>query len=74
MVLMVIVDAQYKFILCDFGTNGRISDGGVLRNTVFFDKLQHNKLNIPAEELNSNRSLPYVFVADDAFPLRTDMI
>jgi len=38
MVLMVIVDAQYKFILC-VGTSGRISDGGVLRNTVFFDKL-----------------------------------
>ncbi|CAK1591625.1 unnamed protein product [Parnassius mnemosyne] len=76
MVLMAIVDAQYKFILCDFGTNGRISDGGVLRNTVFFEKLQDSKLNIPAAELvnNSNRSLPYVFVADDAFPLRTDMI
>jgi len=76
MVLLAIVDAQYKFILCDFGTNGRISDGGVLRNTVFFDKLEHNKLNIPAYEIvkNSNKSLPYVFVADDAFPLRTDMI
>jgi len=76
MVLLAIVDAQYKFILCDFGTNGRISDGGVLRNTVFFDKLEHNKLNIPADEIvrNSNKSLPYVFVADDAFPLRTDMI
>lgn len=75
-VLMAIVDTQYTFILCDFGTNVRISDGGVLRNTVFFNKLQHNKLNIPAEELvrNSNKSLPYVFVADDAFPLRTDMI
>jgi len=76
MVLMAIVDTQYTFILCDFGTNVRISDGGVLRNTVFFNKLQHNKLNIPAEELvrNSNKSLPYVFVADDAFPLRIDMI
>lgn len=36
MVLLAIVDAQYQFILCDFGTNGRISDGGVLQNTVFF--------------------------------------
>ncbi|CAK1592419.1 unnamed protein product [Parnassius mnemosyne] len=76
MVLMAIVDAQYKFILCDFGTNGRISDGGVLRYTVFFEKHQDSKLNIPAAELvkNGNRSLPYVFVVDDAFPLRTDMI
>lgn len=29
MVLMAIVDAQYQFILCDFGTNRRVSDGGV---------------------------------------------
>ncbi|XP_061717342.1 putative nuclease HARBI1 [Cydia pomonella] len=76
MVLMAIVDAQYQFILCDFGTNGRISDGGVLQNTTFFQKLQENDLNIPAEEIvtNSSKSLPYVFVADDAFPLRTDMM
>lgn len=73
---MAIVDAQYKLTMCDFGTNGRILDGGVLRNTVFFEKPKHNKLNIPAEELvrNSSRNLPYVFVADDAFPLRTVMI
>lgn len=76
MVLMAIVDAQYQFILCDFGTNGRVSVGGVLRNTKFFQMLQNNELNIPAEELvtNSSRHLPYVFVADDAFPLRSDIM
>ncbi|XP_025191748.1 uncharacterized protein LOC112591999 [Melanaphis sacchari] len=76
MVLMVIVDAQYQFILCDFGTNGRVSDAGVLQNTKFFQMLQNNELNIPAEELvtNSSRHLPYVFVADDAFQLRSDIM
>lgn len=52
---MTIVDIKYKFILCDFGTNGRISDCSVLKNTVFFEKLQHNKLNISAEELIRNK-------------------
>lgn len=76
MVLMAIVDAQYQFILCDFGTHGRVSDAGVLQNTKFFQMLQNNELNIPAEELvtNSSRHLPYVFVADDAFPLRSDIM
>lgn len=76
MVLMAIVDANYQFLLCDFGTNGRISDGGVLQNTEFYKKLQDNNLEIPPAESaeRSSRILPYVFVADDAFPLRCDMI
>lgn len=75
-VLMAIVDARYRFLLADFGTNGRVSDGGVLQNTKFFEKLQKKKLNIPNTEQiqHSSRCLPYVFVADDAFPLRPDML
>ncbi len=30
---MAIVDADYKFIYIDVGTNGRISDGGVWNKT-----------------------------------------
>ena len=76
MVLLAIADANYRFILVDFGTNGRVSDGGVLQNTAFFRKLQNNLLNIPRESevRHGLRKLPYVFVADDAFPLRTDML
>lgn len=76
MVLMAIVDAKYRFLLADFGTNGRVSDGGVLQNTTFFEKLQMKHLNLPNSEQiqHSSRCLPYVFVADDAFPLRPDML
>nr|CAI5842911.1 unnamed protein product [Callosobruchus analis] len=76
MVLMAIVDAKYRFLLADFGTNGRIYDGGVLQNTKFFEKLQNKTLKLPTSETlkNSTRCLPYVFVADDAFPLRVDML
>nr|CAI5839350.1 unnamed protein product [Callosobruchus analis] len=76
MVLMAIVDAKYRFLLADFGRNGRISDGGVLQNTKFLEKLQNKTLKLPTSETlkNSTRCLPYVFVADDAFPLRVDML
>ncbi|RVE45484.1 hypothetical protein evm_009823 [Chilo suppressalis] len=50
MVLLAIVDAKYRFIMCDFGTNGRVSDDGVLHNTVFYKKLEKNLLKIPVEE------------------------
>jgi hypothetical protein len=29
LVLMAVVNANYEFLYCDIGTNGRISDGGV---------------------------------------------
>lgn len=76
MVLLAVVDARYRFIMCDFGTNGRVSDGGVLKNTNFFGKLQNNLLKIPNAEIirNTSRKLPYVFVGDDAFPLRVDLM
>nr|CAI5826506.1 unnamed protein product [Callosobruchus analis] len=50
MVLMAIVDAKYRFLLADFGTNGRISDGGVLQNTKFFEKLQNKTLKLSTSE------------------------
>lgn len=52
---MAIVDANYRFILCDIGTNGRVSDGGVIENTQFYQKLKTEKLNIPlAEKVENN--------------------
>lgn len=76
MVLLAIVDARYRFLLVDFGSNGRISDGGVLLNTKFFAKLQSGELNIPEpSDVSDNfKSVPYVIVADDAFPLRPDIL
>ncbi|CAH1983790.1 unnamed protein product [Acanthoscelides obtectus] len=76
MVLLAIVDARYQFIMCSFGVNGRISAGGVLQTTTFYDKLQKRQLSIPSDEpiKESSKILPYVFVADDDFALRTDMM
>lgn len=76
MVLMAIVDANYKLSMCDFGIYGRVSDGGVLQNTKFFERLVNDHLNIPKPSRirNSSRILPYVFVADDVFALREDMV
>nr|CAI5843808.1 unnamed protein product [Callosobruchus analis] len=62
--------------MCDFGVNGRISDGGVLQNTTFYEKLEDKQLHMSSDESvkKSSKILPYVFVADDAFALRIDMI
>lgn len=71
-VLMAIVDANYKFLMVDVGANGRVSDGGVLKNTLFWRKLSQNQLDMPdPRELSDtpNEKFPYVFIGDEAFQL-----
>jgi len=73
---MAIVNANYEFVICDVGTNGRVSDGGVIDNTKFYKNLQSETLNLPkAENVNgSNKKLNYVFLGDEAFSLRPDFL
>jgi len=79
-VLLAIVDYDYKFIFVDVGCQGRISDGGVYRNSFFYRATQENLLNLPparplplSNDIFYNdqytEPMPYVFLADDAFPL-----
>lgn len=76
MVLMAVVNANYEFIICEFGVNGRNSDGCVIEYTKFYEKLKNNTLNIPqAENLrNSNKCLNYVFIGDEAFALNPNLL
>ncbi|XP_068083928.1 putative nuclease HARBI1 [Anabrus simplex] len=72
LVLMGIVNANYEFILVDFGVNGRISDGGVLEYTEFYRRLISNKLNVPKPAICED--LPFVFIGDEAFSLRENFM
>ncbi|KAL4103917.1 hypothetical protein QTP88_019234 [Uroleucon formosanum] len=74
-VLMAVVDADYNFLYADVGCQGRISDGGVFRSTSFFKQLEEQKLEIPPAEklIGREKAVPYVFVADEAFPLKENI-
>lgn len=76
LVLLAICNANYEFILCDFGTNGRVSDGGVIDETLFYAKLKNKTLRLPtpSKARNTEKLLPYVFVGDEAFALRNDFL
>lgn len=69
---MALVNSDYKFIFVDVGTNGRISDGGIYGSSKLNQKIINNTLNIPGPCPLPNRELPvpFVIVADDAFPLK----
>ena len=66
---MAVVNANYEFLYADVGTNGCVSDGGVLNNTTFGQKLKDNELHIPPI---GKHGLPCVLVGDEAFALRPD--
>ena len=70
-VLLALVDVDYKFLYVDVGCNSRISDGGVFRNPSLSNASSLNTLDIP---LSDSESLLYVVVADDTFPLKTYIV
>uniref|UniRef100_A0A034WPJ8 DDE Tnp4 domain-containing protein n=1 Tax=Bactrocera dorsalis TaxID=27457 RepID=A0A034WPJ8_BACDO len=59
-------------IVVNIGAKGSGSDGGVFNECKFNEKLQNNQLNIPPNRplLNREKEIPFVIVADDAFPLQ----
>ena len=70
--LLPLVDTDYKFLYVDVGCTGRISDGGVFFfNSSLSNALSLNTLNIL---LLDCESLPYVVVADDGLSLKTFMM
>lgn len=73
---MGIANANYGFIMVDTGANGRVSDGGIFSNTLFYKNFQKNKLKIPKPDyiLGISEKLPYIFVAYDAFPLSNNLM
>lgn len=77
-ILLAVVDAEYRFRVVDVGSYGRASDGGVLSNSIFGQRLRDGSLGLPgdavlpgAERLGPQ---PFVFVGDEAFPLRRNLM
>ena len=75
-VFLALLDANYSFIYVDVGSNSRVSDGGVLKNSSLARAIGRNMLNLPPDRMivEGMDSLPYVMVGDDAFPLRKDLM
>ncbi|KAF0712181.1 protein ALP1-like, partial [Aphis craccivora] len=76
-VLMAVVDANLNFISIDVGAYGREADPTVFRESVFGKKLYSNLLEIPeprALPSSENNIQPFVFVADEAFGLHTNVM
>ena len=76
-VLLALCDANYNFIYIDIGYNWRASDGGVLTNSTLNAVINDPQIvDIPAPRPLPGRimPLPFFIVADDAFPLKDNVM
>ncbi len=70
------MDSNYRFTYIDVGAYGRTSDGGVYGASSLGQALEANSICLPppSKLRGTDTVLPYVFVGDDAFPLRQYMM
>ncbi|KAJ8967600.1 hypothetical protein NQ314_002718 [Rhamnusium bicolor] len=48
-ILFPIANANYEFVIVHTGTNGKVSDGGILNSIGLYDKLKCKSLNFPQQ-------------------------
>lgn len=72
-IMLALVDAEYKFLYVDVGAQGRASDATMWEKCNLRKYLEEKKLEVPGDASlpNSDLQSPYVFVGDDWFPLKT---
>ena len=77
-VLIALVDAEYCFIYIDVSNYGSIGDSSIFKNSALGQAFAGQILNIPPPKRLPGYPeagvLPHCIVADEAFPLRMDLI
>jgi len=75
-ILLALVDAEYRFLFVDIGRNGRMHDSAVFRTCPLGKKIYCNTLDLPppCEVPGFSYKLPYVIVGDDAFALKPNLL
>lgn len=72
LILMALVDDDYKFTWIEVGSNGSAGDAQVFNNGELKESIDRGSLNFPPPEPlpNDDKDMPYFIVGDDAFALR----
>ena len=76
-VLLALCDASYQFTTVDIGEAGKQSDGGLFANSDLGRSIVNGYFSLPQPKNLYSESeffFRYVFVGDDAFPVRHNFL
>jgi len=74
-VLMAVVDFEYKFILVDIDCNGRHNDSSIFLRSEIAPYLEEQLLHMPTQKLpGGSIPVPYVILGDFAFGLQPHLL
>jgi hypothetical protein len=75
-VLLTVVDSNFRFVDIDVGSSGKDSDATVVRNCSLWQKLETNTLYLPRPEAVPGVDIPppFAFVGEEAFGLSTNLL
>lgn len=75
-VLLAIVDANYKFIAVDVGAYGKESDNGIFQKSRMGNDIANERFHIPPPKNlpGTNVTLPHFLIGDEAFSLSSFMM
>lgn len=76
-VLLAIVDSEYRFIYVSIGSYGKDCDSSIFKATTFWKHLTENALNLPIPRPfseHSNTNVPFVIVGDEGFALNENLL
>ena len=73
--LLALVDADYKFVWIELGGKGHMSDAQIFGDSELSNGLKEETLGLPAAcpqtaSLGDNQDMPFFILGDDAFALR----
>ena len=74
--LLTVVDVDYKFMWVDIGANGSSSDCSMFNDSELKEGFERDDIGLPPPDrlTNDDLDVPYYLIRDDAFPLRTWMM
>ena len=74
MIPIAVVGPEYQFLYAEVGMNGRNSDGGTWAQNPLRKALENNTFHLTKPLSRDLDYIPFVCVADNAFPLATYMM